>query len=390
MSKINTANQSAKAQLRRLEERRDWRERQWSRRSRSSRWLIQDTLAAASAAETRFVKPPRIARCGWPIGGLPSIRLTGHTASFSGIEHCASPWACPICSTIIRSARARDLQTAADKWTDRGHGLVFITLTRPHAKSESLDTGMSVVTGSWTTLSASQQWRSIKTSFAIIHWARSLEITWNPRHGWHVHLHLLVFTDPQRTDCKRLQHMLLDLWNDILTRKGSRVAGKRHGIMVLPVATTPGSVGRYLSKTPDHVGSEIVRMDTKTGRDKSISPFQFLDQHTVDQLGELQARYLWTEYVWATHGHRSITWSRRLRAELVGAEDKSDRQIINDTMEGDTILDMPAATYRNLRRQPNLLAFILSRVETGEAPLASALVRLAGRDTRSCNPTDVT
>lgn len=358
--------------MRTLDERRTWRQTQWARRNRSAAWLIEDAMHTAGTTQS-FVKPLRPARCGWPIGRT-SVQLIDGKASVRNLEHCASPWACPVCSTIIRAQRASDLQHAADQWAAQGHGLAFATLTRPHTKTEPLTVGMDIVDHAWSDMAASQRWRAIKTRFGIRHWARSIEITYNPTSGWHAHVHALLFTDQPAPDARGLQRELLELWDTTIQRHGSRPASKRHGVVVLPVRATPGKVGRYISKSPDRIGSELTRMDTKTGRGTSLAPFQLLDPDTGERLGGDTARRLWLEYVTTTRGQRSITWSRRLRAELVGAPEQTDRQIIDNTIRGMEILEIPNQTYRKLKREPSVLGFILSRIETGEVPLAETII----------------
>ena len=366
------ARETTRTPLQQLDDRREWRQQQWERRNRSAAWLIEQARREAASTGAAFVKPPRPARCGWPLG-RPAIQLVDGKASITGLEHCASPWCCPVCAAIIRGRRARDLQHAADVWVDAGHGLLFATLTRPHGKRERLETGMDTITGSWADIMKSQRWRTLRATYGITHWVRGMEITWSPRNGWHCHLHLLIFTDRPATDrsAKTLQADLLDLWNDQLVRHGSRPAGKRHGVRVLPVGDAPGRVGAYMAKTPESIGSEVTRMDNKTGRKEgSIGSFQLLDQPVIDRLGRHTARRLWLEYVRATRGQKSITWSRRLRADLLGTPEQTDRQIIDDTAKGNHVIDIAADTYRSLKKQPSLLGFILSRIETGEVPVA--------------------
>lgn len=370
----NREDPKERTPLQRLDDRRDWRERQWERRNRSAAWLIEEARQQAENTGTAFVKPMRPARCGWPLGRA-TIQLVGGKASIRNLEHCASPWCCPICATIIRAKRATDLQQAIQMWIGQSHGLAFITLTRPHTKTERLDTGMDTVMGSWSALIASQRWRTVKPTLGIEHWCRSTEVTWNPQSGWHVHIHVLVFTLTPHPDCEAIKQELSDLWNAELKRRGMRPASKKHGIIVLPVETTPNKVGNYISKAPDGISSELTRMDNKQGRRNSIAPFQFLDQPIIDRIGEAKARALWLEYAHATSGQRSITWSRKLRDDLLGTgEDPTDQQIIEDATGGDKILDIPATTYRQLKRTPSVLAFVMSCIETGEVPLAIDII----------------
>lgn len=360
--------------LQKLDDRRQWRKNQWARRNRSAHWLIDETLHQANITNTTFVKPPRPARCGWPLG-KPIIQLIGQSASMKNLEHCASPWCCPICTPIIRAKRAKDLQAAATAWTAEEHSLILITLTRPHTKTESLAINMDMITGAWADITASQRWRDIKSMYGIAHWVKSLEITWSLHAGWHVHLHLLAFITPSCTHINRLHSELTDLWNNALRRQRSRSASKRHGVDVRSVTHTPDKACRYISKSPDSIGSEITRMDNKKARSKSsLNPFQLLDQSIISQLGEPKTRSLWLEYAHATAGQRSMTWSRQLRAELLGTPDQTDQQIIDDTITGYDVIDLTASTYRHLKLDPSTLAFILSRVETGEIPLALGLI----------------
>ena len=358
--------------MRTLDERRQWRQTQWTRRNRSSAWLIDDAMQAAGTTQS-FVKPLRPARCGWPIGRT-SVQLVDGKASVRNLEHCASPWSCPVCSTIIRAQRANDLQHAADTWNEQGHGLLFATLTRPHTKTEPLAVGMDIVTDAWKDITKSVRWRVIRRTHGITHWAKTIEITWSPTSGWHVHIHLLAFTEDPAPDARRLQTDLYELWDGAVQRHGGKPVSRRHGVKVLPVKDTPGRVGRYMVKPPDRIGSEITRLHAQTCPRASLSPSHLLDQPAIDRIGENKANTLWLEYVTATRGQNSVTWSRHLRAELVGTPEQTDRQIIDNTLQGVPILEIPNQTYRQLKREPSVLGFILSRIETGEVPLAETII----------------
>lgn len=351
------------------EVRQAWRQMQWERRNRSAAWLIEEALQLSESTTTGFIKPMRIARCGWTLG-KPVVQLIDGKASIANLEHCASPWACPICAPIIRMKRGMDLQQAANRWQAEGHGLVFATLTRPHTRGERLEQGMDIITVSWSTMIASQRWRLFKKTYAVTHWARSIEITWNPSHGWHAHIHALLFIDRPNPHIKELQNNLYDLWNTMLRQQGSRKASKRHGVTLLPVKESPERVGRYMCKPPDAIGMEITRMDNKTSRKDSLAPFQLLDQSTIDDIGGSKAKHLWLEYAHATKGQRSITWSRELRSSLLSTPEQTDQQIIEDTISGIPVIDIHPDAYRQLKREPSVMAFILRLTETGEIPLA--------------------
>nr|WP_240544315.1 protein rep [Bifidobacterium sp. SO4] len=305
---------------------------------------------------------------------MPVVQLVDGKAGFRNLEHCCSPWACSICSTIIRAHRAGELRQVVTAWTEQGHGLAFLTVTRPHTISEPLEVGLDRVQSGWRELGASQKWRTLKQVYGIRHWVRSTEITWNLSHGWHAHIHALLFLEDPDADVNGLGREIRELWSGLLSRDGGRPISRRHGVTCLPVATTPEQVASYLSKSSDGISAELMRMDAKRGRKASLSPFQLLDQETIDQLGPGTARRLWLEYVAATHGRRSVTWSRKLRGELMPTRERTDQEIIEATIGGQDVIDMPAAQYRELRQAPNLLAHVLGLVETGEIPLALDLL----------------
>ncbi|PJM74399.1 protein rep [Bifidobacterium simiarum] len=367
--------------MQRLEERRNLRIDMWRRRNRSASWLIDHAIEHATRTDRLrgFALPMRPARCGWPLGRVDMTLIDGR-AYATGLEHCASPWACPVCTPVIRARRARDLQRAADRWTGEGHALVFVTLTRPHTKSEPLADGLDLVARAWSDMTGSQRWRKLRNDLGIRHHARSVEITWSPGHGWHAHVHALLFADAP-VDRKRLQDELCDMWGRALEHLGSRRPSKRHGVLCENVETTPEGAASYLSKPPDRIGSEITRMDRKQGRGHdSLTPFQLLDPPVIRRLGEWRARSLWIEYVESTQRRRSITWSRHLRSSLVGGREASDRQIIDDTIPGMRLYPIAPRTWRRLRRSPTLLAHLCSRTETGEVPIALDIIRLIAHE----------
>lgn len=355
----------------------EWRSQQWTRRNQSSTWLI--SRARELDPHARFVRPPRPARCGWPLGRT-TIRLHDGTAHIHGLEHCASPWACPICTPMIRTERGRDLRDAIRAWIGQGHGLILLTLTRPHTTDESLTHSLNTINTAWGKITGSHAWRALRQQDMFTHWVRSTEITWNPDHGWHAHLHVLLFTDDPTPSTTAIRTTVIGLWNDAMTALGEQRPSRRRGIDVTIIDQHPELIGDYLTKPPDHhnIASEITRGDNKHARKKNgINPFQLLDPSTRARIGEGTCKRLWIEYVESTRGRRSITWSRNLRASLLATREKTDEQIINANVNADDIIFLPPALYRRLKRQPTLLAAVLDKTSTGEIPLAIELANLA-------------
>lgn len=378
----NQIPQEIQSRRRQAEQRIEWRRQAFARRNQSAAWLIEEAARQAEITHS-FTKPCRIARCSWPLGKTV-IQLIDGRASVANLEHCCSPWSCPVCSTVIRAERANTLRQAVVTWLDSYHSLLFLTLTRPHMKSERLDTGIDIVQGTWSDIIASQRWRTIKQEYGIAHWQRATEITWSAAHGWHVHIHALLFIEEaEASDLPSLTRDLSGIWSETITRHGSRAPSKRHGIDLKPVRSTPDKIPDYLFKPPDNIANEIIRMDAKQGRGRSYAPFQLLDQSTHDQIGLTQAKSLWLEYAHATHGQRSTTSSRQLYTHLVDTTELTDEQIINDVCRGMPVLELTASTYRKIKRMPDILATILDKVETGELSLAEAIIKSVSKNVQN-------
>lgn len=366
---------------------RRWRQTQYARRCRSQAWLMDRVGHGRQLTIGQLGALPRPARCGWPLTGV-GIRLYEGRAFLHGAQHCASPWACPLCTPIIRSRRAQDLRHAVQWWRQIGdHGLVFVTLTVPHSKSERLGTLIDLVAGSWSRMRGSHAWRRLADRTGIRHHVRSMEVTWSPASGWHAHLHVLLFTETM-PDTKTLKKTIHTLWADAVhaLSPDRRPVSKRHGVTVEPVTDEGLLLAGYMSKSPDRrdIALEMTRSDRKQGRRKgSLNPFEFLDDGT--NIDEPVARALWCEYVDATYRRRTITWSRRLRQDsgLNGIE-PTDRQIIDDTIHGLPVISLDPPVYRMLRRSPSIIATTLQLVEDGQIPLAETVIRQAtGMDMNS-------
>ena len=75
------------------------------------------------------------------VAGQLWVTIDGTTGRghVSGVERCASPWACPVCSFKIRQRRAAEITEFVEAAELRGHSALLVTLTVPHKAGESLD-----------------------------------------------------------------------------------------------------------------------------------------------------------------------------------------------------------------------------------------------------------
>lgn len=374
----------------------DRRTQRYERRQRSSEWLIRGArleaglpaVAAAGegskASETGWVRPPRPARCRWRVGETVGVHHSGDVdkgAHWSGIERCASIWACPVCSAVIRAERANDIQSAVEKWQEEDNHLVFVTLTMRHRKTDKLDVTLNAALKAWQRICQGKAWEKFKARFGVQGYVRAVEITMG-QNGWHPHIHALLFTDRPMTkaDQDALTSALFDRWITYVTKFGGGMPTKIRGIDVRPATKDGKVIAQYLGKLqeqktppPDQgIGKEMARFDFKTGRGTSVTPFELLDVPNDEEHSESSsnAYRLWNEYVKATKGRRAITWSKGLR-DLVALEDeKTDEEILEESEQDDLIFLVPGQLYDRIKNAPVLLAYVLELVEKGDVEMA--------------------
>lgn len=376
----------------------EWRRKRFERRQRSSDWLIRGArmeaglppVAAAGegakASEDGWIRPQRPARCRWRVAETVGVHHSGDldtNAHFSGLERCASIWACPVCSAVIRAERATDIQSAVEKWqTDENH-LVFVTLTMRHKRTDKLAVTLNAALKAWSKVTSGRAWLNFKNQFGVQGFVRAVEVTLG-ENGWHPHIHALLFTNKPMTadDQEALSSALFDRWVKYVTSLGGGMPSKLRGIDVRPATKDGKVVAQYLSKVqeknlkPDQgIGKEMARFDFKTGRGLSMTPFELLDGSDNDE--NFIIMKLWNEYVAATKGRRAITWSQGLR-DLVALEDeRTDEEILEDTKEDDLQLLIPGQDWDRIKNKPLRLADILEYTEKGDLESVVTVIETA-------------
>lgn len=378
----------------------DHRRERYRRRVQSSEWLIRGARIEAglppvatpgtTANSENWVRPPRPARCRWRVGELVGVHHSGEADTpghWSGVERCGSIHACPVCSAVIRSERAHEIQAGVKNWQAEKKHLVFVTLTMRHRTTDKLAVTLDAALKAWQRLLQGSSWGRFRKKYGVKGYIRAVEVTLGAN-GWHPHLHALLFTDQPMSE-KESKVMAADLyqrWGKYILEFGGGLPSKLRGVDVRPADKNGRVVAQYLSKVQDgknekkedepnqRIGHEMARFDFKTGRGASMMPFELLDpsrrQNSADDFAAYQ---LWNEYFNATRGRRAITWSRGLR-ELVGAKnERTDQEIVEDTEKAPLIFSIPGKTYDRMKNSPDTLALILESVEVGTADFAEDL-----------------
>jgi hypothetical protein len=318
------------------------------------------------------------------ISSLPSVQCCGRTvlmhqgfvgvevpvvagegrAGFTGLQTCGSVSSCPVCSPNEREQRAATIEAAALAHLRSGGELVFMTLTLPHDKGDSLRALLTTLTDGWKSLQDSAEWRALCDVIGIefasspnrqlrrrIGFVRAVEVT-EGMNGWHPHLHLLLFVKAMNGRRFRvLQRIVRDQWQTAVIRDGWRLPEQFDFQRVIGVKNAEG-LARYLSKLDDQyvpgtpqwgVHREMTRGDRKKGRRwHTRSPFQIAESAAGGHGGDL---VLWHEYEQATKGKKIITPSQGLFAHL-GAADLAAQLAVDTRGETYTAAEIDPADWR--------------------------------------------
>lgn len=314
------------------------------------------------------------------------VRVRDGVAHASGTQRCKSIWACPVCSAQIRQERAAQIDQAVRAHRAQGGGVLFLTLTTRHYGCDALEDTLSGVMDSWTNgVVFGRGWAEDKARFGVVGFVRSVEIT-HGRHGWHPHVHALLFLERDLSDFERavFEDGIFGRWARRIERNTGRRPESGPGVRLLALQDDGKALAEYVGKVQDEGGQlrsvslEMARHDLKEARRKGATPFQLLDAASA---GEADALKLWWEYEAVTKGRRAITWSRGLR-ERLGVRVVTDEEIVDETVGGELVATFSFREWAELQRD-GVAATILEVAEIAGARGVQLVLDLYAQEPRS-------
>jgi hypothetical protein len=236
-----------------------------------------------------------------------------------------------------------ELSQGAANWLAKGNDLIMVTLTAPHYSPDRLDVLWDAMAKGWRSMLQGKRWLGFKADFQVVGVVRALEVTVG-RHGWHPHLHVLVFVTGRIGEHRRsgMEGWFQARWADVVKRQLGRQVGA-NGVHVSAVGS--GAAGAYVAKVQDDLGdpaggwdggSEMTRHDLKQARRSGVTPFGLLEQIEVAE-GRDRRRLVakWREWERVSKGRRALTWSVGLR-DLLGLDaEASDEDLVEEDEHGD-------------------------------------------------------
>jgi hypothetical protein len=287
------------------------------KRFRAERYALKSVV-------NRLLPTSRTSKCcRWrvPKQSLQVHRSTEHGKAFySGLQVCASVWACPVCAAKISERRRAELVTAVALAKSMGLHVKLLTLTVPHGLGDDLPVLLEQIRNAWRRTSSTRAGDKLRKLLGIKGTIRALEVT-HGQNGFHPHLHVLLFLDQNATNAC-IQGLFSPLWQNACVKAGLPRPSDAHGCRV-----DDGSyAAAYASKWG--LESEMTKSHTKTGKNGSRTPWDFLRGFLAKSEGWQQDAHLFRAYASAFKGQRQLYWSNGLRALLALGEDASDEEVV--------------------------------------------------------------
>lgn len=288
----------------------------FERRKQAAAWLYSEAKKTNEVNSRGYLKTHRVCSCGNAGYKRSAVDLTkkGKDLKDRNIGYCENVSACPVCGGLILNERAKEIDQGLREHMKRGGGVLMLTLTFSHKKTNLLDNSLDLLQSSYSHL-IRDGFHGLRDTYHGLQKIKRLEVRYGAN-GWHPHLHVLLLTDQELTDLEvtALRIQLTELWIGSVEKNGGKV-NREHGLD-LTKARNVEQAGRYISKELTAVG------DSKT-ESSSINPFELLDEDTLSN------RRLYLEYVKAMKGKHVIEWQKGLKKSL-GIIEKTDKQILDE------------------------------------------------------------
>jgi hypothetical protein len=295
---------------------------------------------------------------------------------FSGLQHCASYWLCPVCAYKVAEQRAAELLQQVEIYRSQGKVIGFITLTAPHYKDESLKENTKFIIKGF---DFCRQHRKVKTIF-YPQYVRALEITYG-KNGFHPHLHnIMIFDNKEQFD--QYSEALKKLWINYITISGkSTKAIETRSFDAVTWDGKTKSITEYMTKfnhLPEQKRNEIehdkkkysIAQEMTKGQmkkaNKGFTPFQILDSiiKGVKWPFEKDQTEIYKEYARDIKGHRMLQSSRGFFTKV---ETMTDEDIVKDDTVDLVIYSIHVLLWRKLISK-SLIADIIAAYDFGGLP----------------------
>ncbi|HKO46068.1 MAG TPA: protein rep, partial [Polyangiaceae bacterium] len=214
----------------------------------------------------------------------------------------------------IHAERGGELTRAVAMWGPAN--VAMLSLTVRHGLGDDLRATRQGIANAFQALIRGEPWKRFCLKYGVDHHVRALEITHGRRHGWHPHIHALLFlqTPLSADELAEATSWLQERWRNCVRRAlGSAFAPNDHGVDL-----RESKCADYLAR----FSFELVDPGTKRGRGENRTPIQIAASAAEGRHSDDEA--LWVAYCEAMRGAKMLTWSKGLRAAVELDVEKDD------------------------------------------------------------------
>ena len=283
--------------------------------------------------------------------------LPGH---FVGLQTCALPWLCPICSPKIAQRRANEIQQAMGQCLAQGGQVLMPTFTIPHGRQDRLTDTLALIKDALRWMGKNRAYRQLQTRLGVQGRIIATEINHGEANGWHPHFHELWFFEGSGVDAAQLEEDLYHLWKAACLKYGLGEPSRKHGVVVQDGSRAASYVSKMGDK-PWTLADEMAKANAKKGRRSNRSFWQLIDCYMDDNATTQhrnRAKQLIIEYAEATKGRKVLTWTPGLKKLYAVTETTDEELAAQQEEEAVFIADIPLDDWRIVVRH-RLEALIL-------------------------------
>lgn len=377
--------------------------------ARAARFAAQTSagklLAATFDAKGKFVTGELTPRgTQWRVSGCTRRKVAAEVsilysakikkAHFGGLMVCGSVWTCPPCAAKVSERRKNEVVAATDLHKSQGGGLYLVTLTAPHKRDHELATWLSRFSDARQRMRRQRAYRELLALVGHIGNIRSLEVTYGDANGWHPHEHALWLTEKPLT-ARKLEHLrseLFKLWRRSCVAAGLPPPNRVRGVDARPMESAAEYIAKFGREPKWGAGSEMAKQHIKSGKAKSMTPFDLLRLYHLGSDDGSHKRFggLFVTFANAFFGKRQIVWSDGLK-QLFGIEQKTDEEIaVEEAEDARLLIQITAEQWRVvLHQSSDVRQVLLSLAESdGYEAVRSYLVSLSDRSYLMKYPTE--
>lgn len=288
-------------------------------------------------------------RVGADVAVMHSARL--QKAHFAGLMVCGSVWTCPPCAAKVSERRKQEIVKATDTHKAGGGALYMITHTFAHQRADQLGDTMERLSKARQHMRRQRAYRDLLRTMGFVGDIRTLEVTYGDANGWHPHEHNLWLVAKSLTDRQQraLRSGLFDLWRKACIVCGLGTPNRKNGVNVIEADSAAEYMAKFGREPKWGVASELTKQHVKTGKAKSMTPFDLL---RAAHDGETRFGPLFVQFAAAFFGKRQVVWSRGLKAAF-GIDEVSDEELAAiEAEDAKVVIRMTPLEWRMVLSQP--------------------------------------